>query len=302
MALERIGFLGLGMMGAPMAKNLATKGFQVVVWNRTKSRALALGDARIAIADSPADVVKRVDAWCYCLSDPAAVEEVSFGMQGTLEEARPGQAFIDFSTGSVELAQRLGDACAKKGVAFSDAPVTGSVLGAEQGKLVVMAGCSHGTFEALRPIFAAVGEKAIHCGPVGAGSQVKLAGNALLASMLQGFSEGALSVAKAGFDPYKFYEVVQASGYRSPYFDFKGKAVLDGDRTVFFTIDLMHKDLTLMTESAAKRRVPAPLAGALREVYNLARASGRGSHDITDAIGVFEDISGTSISGKKIEP
>jgi 3-hydroxyisobutyrate dehydrogenase-like beta-hydroxyacid dehydrogenase len=141
-----------------------------------------------------------------------------------------------------------------------------------------------------------VGEKVIHCGDVGAGTQVKLAGNALIAAMLQTFSEGLLLTKKAGVDPRKLIEVVQASGFRSPYYDFKGKAILERDFTTHFSIDLMHKDLSLFVENAAANRVPTPTAASLKETYNLARASGHGAQDIAAVITAFEDLVGTKVN------
>ncbi|HEY0883324.1 MAG TPA: NAD(P)-dependent oxidoreductase, partial [Archangium sp.] len=199
------------------------------------------------------------------------------------------------STVSVELAKSLDARFAAKGVAFADAPVTGSRGGAEKGTLVIMTGCTPETLERAMPVFLGVGEKVIHCGGVGTGTQVKLAGNALIAAMLQSFSEGLLLTKKAGIDPRKLIEVVQASGFRSPYFDFKGKAMLERDFTPHFTIDLMHKDLSLFLDNAASHRVPTPTAASLRETYNVARASGLGGEDIAAVIKAYETLAGTKV-------
>ncbi len=293
MAISRVGFLGLGTMGAPMAKNLQKKGFQVVVWNRTPARAEALKADGVEVAASPAELASKVDAFCTCVADPAALEGVA---EGLLQTARAGQLFIDFSTVSVPLVESLAARFAARGVDFADAPVTGSRSGAEKGTLVIMTGCSAQTLERAAPIFQAVGEKVIHCGEVGAGTQVKLAGNALIAGMLQCFSEGLLLTKKAGVDPRKLIEVVQASGFRSPYFDFKGKAILERDFTTHFSIDLMHKDLTLFLDNAAAHKVPTPTAASLRETYNFARATGHGGQDIAAVVTAYEDVVGTQVS------
>ena len=293
MTISRVGFLGLGTMGAPMAKNLKKKGFQVVVWNRSPERAEALKAEGLEVATSPAELAAKVDAYCTCVADPAALEGVAAGL---LQNARAGQLFIDFSTVSVPLVESLAARFAAKGVDFADAPVTGSRSGAEKGTLVIMTGCSPKTLERATPIFQAVGEKVIHCGPVGAGTQVKLAGNALIAGMLQCFSEGLLLTKKAGVDPRKLIEVVQASGFRSPYFDFKGKAILERDFAPHFTVDLMHKDLSLFLDNAAAHKVPTPTAASLRETYNFARATGHGGQDIAAVVTAFEDVVGTKVS------
>jgi 3-hydroxyisobutyrate dehydrogenase-like beta-hydroxyacid dehydrogenase len=292
MSTTRVGFLGMGTMGAPMAKNLKKKGFEVVVWNRTPSRGAALEAVGVTVATTPQALTEQVDVICTCVSDAAALESVA---SACLEKARAGQLFIDFSTVSVELAKSLDARFAAKGVAFADAPVTGSRGGAEKGTLVIMTGCTPETLERAMPVFLGVGEKVIHCGGVGTGTQVKLAGNALIAAMLQSFSEGLLLTKKAGIDPRKLIEVVQASGFRSPYFDFKGKAMLERDFTPHFTIDLMHKDLSLFLDNAASHRVPTPTAASLRETYNVARASGLGGEDIAAVIKAYETLAGTKV-------
>ncbi len=292
MSIQRVGFLGLGLMGAPMAKNLKKKGFEVVVWNRSPEKARALLADGIKVASAPEELAGQVDAFCTCVADPKALEGVA---EALLRGAKAGQLFIDFSTVSVELVRSLAERFGARGVDFADAPVTGSKSGAEKGTLVIMTGASAKTLERATPLFQAVGEKVIHCGDVGAGTQVKLAGNALIAAMLQSFSEGLLLTQKAGVDPRKFIEVVQASGFRSPYYDFKGKAILERDFSTHFAIDLMHKDLSLFLDNAATNRVPAPTAASLRETYNVARAKGLGGRDITAVITAYEDVVGMKV-------
>lgn len=296
--VQKVGFIGLGLMGSRMAANLARKGFQVTVWNRTEAKARTLAEEvpGILVAETPAAVVQRVDAICTCVADPAALEQVAWGPDGifTATDARPG-VWIDFSTVSPELAVSLETVCTQKGWAFVEAPVTGSKLGAQKGTLLIMAGGTDAALSRARPLLDAVGEKTIHCGPVGHATQVKLGGNAIIALMLQGLSEAMLVAQKTGVDPRTVLEVVQASGYRSPYYDFKGRALLARDFDTHFSIDLMFKDLSLFLESAAQHRVPTPCAAAVRETYNLARASGRGELDITATVGALEDACGTQI-------
>ncbi len=287
MSIKRVGFLGLGIMGVPMARNLKKKGFEVVVWNRSVDKANALKADGLEVAESPEALARTVDAFCTCVADVPALEQIA---QGLLRGAKKGQLFIDFSTVSVPMVKSLAERFGALGVDFADAPVTGSRGGAEKGTLVIMTGCSDATLARATPLFQAVGEKVVHCGPVGAGTQVKLAGNALIASMLQSFSEGLVLTQKAGVDPRKFIEVVQASGFRSPYYDFKGKALLERDFATHFSIDLMHKDLSLFLENAAAHRVPTPSAASVKETYNLARAAGLGDQDITAVITAYEAL------------
>ena len=282
-------------MCSRMARNLAAKGFEVTVWNRTRARAEALAPLGVRVASTPAEVARDVDALCTCVADVPALREPALGASGLLSTARAGQLFIDVSTVSVPLVRELGAAFGEKGVEVIDAPVTGSKNGAEKGTLVIMAGGSDAALARAEPVFKAVGEKVVHCGPLGAGTQVKLAGNSLIAAMLQAFSEGLLLTSKAGVDPRRFIEVVQASGFRSPYFDFKGKALLERDFSTHFEVDLMHKDLSLLLENAATHRVPTPTAASLRETYALARAAGKGQADIGAVITTFEELCGHRI-------
>jgi len=295
---QRVGFLGLGLMGRGMAKNLATKGFQVTVWNRSRARATALEPLGVKVADTPAQVMAGVDVACTCVATPAALEEVVAGKDGLFSAARRGQLLVDFSTIGPDQARSLERRADALGVDFVEAPVTGSKTGAEKGTLLIMAGATAGALGRAEPIFRAVGEKWVHCGPVGAGSQVKLAGNALIAAMLQSLGEGMLLATRAGVDPSKLLEVVQASGFRSPYFDFKGNALLRRDFETHFAIDLMHKDLGLFLDSAAAHRVPAPTTAIVRQCYELARAAGKGEQDIGAVITVFEQLAGVEIRPK----
>lgn len=295
-ALRRVGFLGLGIMGSRMALNLKRKGFEVVVWNRTAARADELVPHGVTVAATPKALAEQVDALCTCVADPKALEQVALGADGLIHGARKGQLLIDFSTVSVDLVRSLAAAFEAKGVSFLDAPVTGSKGGAEKGTLVIMVGADDGALARAQPIFQAVGEKVIHCGPVGAGTQVKLAGNGLIAAMLQAFSEGLLLTSKAGVNPQAFIDVVQASGFRSPYFDFKGKQLLDHDFATHFSVDLMHKDLALLVDNASKHNVPTPCAAAMQQTYQLARSGGLGAQDIAAVITVFEELVGHRIA------
>lgn len=296
MSLRSVGFLGLGIMGSRMARTLARKGFAVTVWNRTRAKAVELERDGIKVADSPEALAGKVEAVCTCVATPAALEEVTFGPKGLLHGARRGQLVVDFSTVSVSAVERISRAYSEVGVDFLDAPVTGSKLGAEKGSLVLIVGGTEPALERAKPLFAAVGEKYIHCGPVGSGTQVKLAGNALIAAMLQALSEGLLLTSKAGVDPRTLLEVVQASGFRSPYFEFKGQAILNRDFGTHFSVELMHKDLGLFLENAAVNRVPTPTAASLRETYNVARAAGKGDLDIAAVITAFEQLCGHRVS------
>jgi 3-hydroxyisobutyrate dehydrogenase-like beta-hydroxyacid dehydrogenase len=172
--IARVGFVGLGIMGSRMAKNLARKGFEVLAWNRTPGKAEALAPDGVKAVATPREIAAGTDAFCTCVADPPALREVVHGKDGLFAGARSGQLFIDFSTVSPELSRELEAASAAKGIDYVEAPVTGSKNGAEKGTLLLMVGAKPAAFERAQPVFAAVGETAIHCGEVGSGSQVKL--------------------------------------------------------------------------------------------------------------------------------
>jgi 3-hydroxyisobutyrate dehydrogenase-like beta-hydroxyacid dehydrogenase len=294
--IKKVGFVGLGIMGSRMARNLAQKGFQVTVWNRSRERAQELVQFGASVAATPAEVASKSDAFCTAVSDPPALREVTMGGDGLFSGSRAGQLFIDFSTVAPNLERELEAECSRRKMDFVEAPMTGSKNGADKGTLLLMVGAAPSAFDRAQPIFRAVGEKAIHCGPVGSGNQVKLAGNALIAMMLEGLCEGMLLTQRCGVNPRKLLEVIQASGFRSPYYDFKGPSILRREFETHFSIDLMFKDLSLFLESAAQNRIPTPSVAAVREIYQLARAQGKGGMDIGAVVTALEDLSGEKLS------
>ena len=287
----KVGFIGLGLMGSRMASNLLAKEFEVIAYNRTRARAEALAPKGAVVADTPREVAEKAHVICTCVADPKAMEAVFFGPNGIRAGLQKGTAMVDFSTISPELTRKLEAECIERGAGFLEAPVTGSKLGAEHGTLVLMCGGPRTVFDEVEPVLSAVGKKAIHVGDVGAAAQVKLIGNMLIAHMLEGLHEGAALAAKSGIPLSKVLEVVQSSGYSSPYWDFKARALESRDFSTHFAIDLMHKDLTLALQTGLDLGVPMPGTAAIREVYSLARVQGYGDKDISaTAIVVNPDL------------
>jgi 3-hydroxyisobutyrate dehydrogenase len=276
----RVAFIGLGLMGSRMALNLLKKGFELQVHNRTRSRAESLLRAGAHWADSPREAARGAHVVCTCVSDPAAMQQIAQGERGWLGGLERDATVVDFSTLGPELTRALERDCNGRGASFVESPMTGSKAGAEAGTLVLMCGATPEALAKVKPVLEAVSARQIHIGPVGSASQVKLVGNLLIAHMLQGLSEGAALLSKAGVPLTKLLEVVQSSGYASPYWDFKGKALAAKDFSQHFSIDLMHKDLTLALGQGQALGVPMPSGANIREVYQLARALGLGQEDI----------------------
>lgn len=297
-----VAFLGLGIMGSRMAANLAKKGDAVRVWNRTPARAQPLREAGATVAETPARAASGAEVVCLCLADPPAVEAAFFAPDGVEAALAKGALVIDFSTGSPQLAARLDAAVRAKGARFLESPVTGSRNGAAAGTLVLMCGGEPAVFEAAQPLLAKVATRVIHVGPVGTASRVKLMGNTIIAMMLQALCEGMVQATRAGIAPEKLLEVIQASGYASPYWDFKGKAILARDFETHFSADLMHKDLSLALAAADDLRVPVPGLAMVREQFQALRAAGRGGEDIAALVKVLEAQAGVVVHPSTTKP
>jgi len=184
-----VGFIGLGLMGNPMAHNLLKAGFPLIVWNRTAARADTLVQGGAKLAATPRELAAQVDFLITIVSDPPAVEKVLWGADGALAGIRSGSMLIDSSTISPDLARRTAAACREKGVGYLDSPVTGGTWGAEKGELVFMIGGQAETLEKARPVFEAMGKKFFHLGANGAGQIVKLAMNLILALEVEALAE-----------------------------------------------------------------------------------------------------------------
>ncbi len=276
MSTSTVALLGLGLMGRPMAANLAKAGFSVTIWNRTRARAdeLAAVNKGLRVA-ATAQEAAHADVVITIVSDPPALEEVLWGAQGVLEGLRPGALLIDSSTVAPALARKIAATCKEKGAQFLDAPVTGGTWGAEKGELVFMIGGEAAAFERAQPVLQAMGKRFFHLGPNGAGQAVKLAMNSILALEVQAFAEAVSLVRGAGIEGEKLFEVLQSSMARTPVLDVKGPLILKGDYAPSFPLRLMHKDLGLALELANQIGVPLPATAAARETYNAVKGSAK---------------------------
>jgi 2-hydroxy-3-oxopropionate reductase len=264
----RVGFVGLGLMGRPMALNLLKAGFPLTVWNRTRARTEALAAAGATVANAPREVAARSDVVITIVSDPPALESVLWGAEGALGSMASGSLLIDSSTVSPALARRVAADCSARGIEFLDSPVTGGTWGAEKGELVFMIGGKSEAFERARPVFEAMGKRFFHLGENGAGQTVKLAMNLILALQVQALSEALALVAGSGIAGQKLVEVMQSSMARAPVLDVKAPVILEKKYTPSFPLRLMHKDMSLALELGNQTGVPLPAAAAARETYN----------------------------------
>jgi 3-hydroxyisobutyrate dehydrogenase-like beta-hydroxyacid dehydrogenase len=298
---ESVGFIGLGIMGEPMAMNLVKAGYQVSVFNRTHDKARALERAGARVASSPADAARGADYVMTIVSDSAASEEVIMGKDGVLQTVRPGAIVIDSATISPVVSRRLACATAGKKASFLDAPVTGSKHGAEKGELTFMIGGDRETFERALPLLKVLGKKHIYCGAHGAGLSAKLAQNAIQSTMVEIFCEGFVLAAKSGVKPEVMFEIVQNSLARAALTDFKAPFIFKGDFTPYFPLKWMHKDVTLAMEAAYSQGVPMPVTAAVKEVYASARAQGKGDLDYAAVVTFLEELAGVKVRAAEAE-
>jgi 3-hydroxyisobutyrate dehydrogenase-like beta-hydroxyacid dehydrogenase len=269
---RKIGFIGLGLMGRPMALNLLKARHHVTVWNRTPSRAQELVEAGATPAKTPREVAAASEILISIVSDPPALESILWGSaeqkDGALEGLKSGSIYIDSSTISPSLVKKIAVACQQRGVRFLDAPVTGGDWGAREGNLVFMIGGDAATLEEAAPVLGVLGKKWFHLGPHGAGQTVKLAMNAILALEVGAMAEALALVTRAGLSGEKLVEVMQASMARAGVLDVKSPLMLKGDYKPSFPLRLMHKDLGLALDLANQLGVPLPATAAAREVYS----------------------------------
>jgi 2-hydroxy-3-oxopropionate reductase len=272
---RRIGFIGLGLMGKPMATNLVKAGHTVTVWNRTQERAKEVVQAGAKLAKTPREVAAACDFLITMVSDPPALEEVLWGHQGNndgaVEGLHSGAIYMDCSTVSATLARKIAEVCERHGVKFLDAPVTGGDWGAREGNLVFMIGGDADTVKEAEPILGVMGKKWFHLGPNGAGQIVKVAMNGLLALEVGAMAEALALVTKAGLKGEQLIAVMQSSMGRSGLLDLKAPLMLKGDFKPSFSLRLMHKDLGLALELANQLGVALPTTAAAREVYNYVK-------------------------------
>jgi 3-hydroxyisobutyrate dehydrogenase len=268
-----VSFLGLGAIGAPMARHLAKPPYALTVWNRTVERARAFGDETGArVAATPADAARGAEVVITCLPTSKEVEALLDGPDGILAGLSSDVLFIDCTSGDPATSRRIAQRLGERGVAFMDAPVSGGVSGAQQGTLTVMCGADDATFERARPVIETFGKKIVLCGPVGAGDAVKAVNQALLGIHIWALSEGLVALSKAGISPTVALDVINSSSGRSNVSQnlFTERVITRAfPRT--FKLALMEKDVTIAADFARENRVPSPLTQAVADLLRVAR-------------------------------
>ncbi|MGQ9633244.1 MAG: 2-hydroxy-3-oxopropionate reductase [Bryobacteraceae bacterium] len=279
MSDQKIGFIGLGIMGKPMSKNLLKAGFKLVVHDVVPQPVKELIQAGAEKGASPKDVASRSNIVITMLPDGPEVEQVVLGPDGVLEGAAPGLLLIDMSSISPMVSQKVAAACEAKGVDFLDAPVSGGEPKAIQGTLAIMVGGKREVFERALPVLERMGSSVTHTGPVGAGNVTKLANQIMVACNIAAMGEALVLAAKAGLDPEIVFEAVKGGLAGSTVLNFKAPMVIARDFRPGFRIRLHHKDLRNALAAAESLQVPLPLTSQVQQMLISLIGEGKGELD-----------------------
>ena len=285
--MRKIGFIGLGIMGTAMAKNLIRAGFEVTVWNRSATKyaeMIALGATQGA---TPRDVMKLCDATFTMVSDPAAAEAIFFGPDGILEGIDAGKGYIDMSTVDAATSQKIGNAVAKAGGRFLEAPVSGSKKPAEDGTLIILAAGDRSLYDEALPAFEKMGKKTLYLGQIGQGANMKLVVNMIMGGMMAIFGEALDLGRQAGLSASDILDVIDAGAMANPMFRLKGDLIIKDIFTAAFPLKHMQKDLRLALLLGDQLNRPLYTAASANESFKRAKADGCADEDFSAVYKIF---------------
>jgi len=293
MAKDRVGFVGLGVMGGPMARNLLAAGHELVVFSRTRASVDDVVDSaptHATAARSAREVAAQADITILMLPDSPQVREVLDGDDGLLAGAREGSLIVDMSTISPVVTREIAAGCGGRGIGWIDAPVSGGDVGAREASLSIMAGGSDEDFARAKPLFEALGKTIVHVGPVGSGQVVKACNQVVVALTIEAVSEALVLGSKAGVDPATIIEVLSGGLAANKVMEVRGRNLLEHDFTPGFRIDLHHKDLGIALQTAREYGVALPNTAAVDQMLQALRSNGRGDRDHSALLTHIEDL------------
>jgi len=288
----RIGFIGLGIMGRPMAQNLLKAGFQLTVYNRTKSPSELLVQSGATSASSPKEAAERSDLLITMVTDSEAVKEVVLGRGGVIEGAHDGLVLVDMSTISPSVTRGVSAALSAKGVRMLDAPVSGGDSGAREGTLTIMVGGDASVFEECKPVLQVLGKKVVRMGPTGAGQLTKLANQILVACNMVGVCECLNFAKRAGLDAGKLIDSLSAGAASSWSLVNLGPKVARRDFAPGFKVKLLQKDLRYVLETADQLDAPLPATALVHGLYNVLEEKGLGDAGTQALLTAIEQMAG----------
>lgn len=292
----RLGFIGVGAMGKPMAANLLKAGYELQVNDVSEAAVSELVGQGAIRCGTPREAVLGTDVVITMLPNSAIVESVMTGEEGVFAGSKPGQIIIDMSSVDPFFTKNMAAAAVSKGFKYVDAPVSGGVAGASSGSLTIMVGGDKEIVEQIEPILKVLGQKIYHVGQVGSGDAVKVINNLLLGVNMAALGEALVLGVKAGLDPEIMYDIIKVSSGRSYVVETKlPNFILKGNFDAGFAIDLQYKDLELAAATAKKMGMPLPVTTIAQQVFEMARAQGLGREDISAVIKVWENMMGALV-------
>ncbi|GIO42190.1 NAD(P)-dependent oxidoreductase [Paenibacillus apis] len=293
--MKKIGFIGLGTMGAPMAANLLKQSFEVIVYNRTASKCEPLVALGASAAPTPCEAASQADTVITMVSDDSSIAAVYEGEEGLLAGLRQGATVIDCSTVSPALVRETASKVEALGGAFLDAPVTGSSPAAIDGTLVFMVGGRSDVLQGQMDIFDCLGKKVLHMGDNGTGAVAKLAHNTIVGINNLALAEGFSIAAKSGLPAERFLELVQLGSAGSKAADLKGRKIIEHDFTNQFSLALMLKDLKLASSLTDGASIPSPMLNLAKSLFQAGQTQGYGEEDLSSVVKIYESWIGQKI-------
>jgi len=286
----KVGFVGLGIMGRPMARNLLAAGYELVVHNRSRGKAEGLAEEGASVADNPKEVAESCETVITMLSDSPQVEEVLAGENGVFEGVGEGALLVDMSTISPVVAKELAAEARERGASMLDAPVSGGEPGAEAGTLSIMVGGSVENFDRAQPLFEVMGTTVVHVGDSGTGQVVKACNQIVVALTIEAVSEALVLGSKAGVDPAKVIEVLSGGMAGNKVMEVRGEKFLKHEFDPGFKLELHRKDLGIALAAGREYGVPLPVTGIVDQVLEALVAKGLGAKDHSAILTFIEDL------------
>ena len=296
--MQNLGFIGLGLMGKPMAKHLLDAGFKLTVHSRSRPPVDELAALGAQAAANPAEVARRSEVVITMVPDAPDVEAVVTGPQGILAGAASGLIHIDMSTISPVATRRLAALEQKSGVTMLDAPVSGGTVGAQAATLSIMIGGDEAAVQRCQPIFAALGKKITYMGPSGAGQTTKACNQIMTGGIYAVMAEALVLAAKSGLDPAKVVEVLSGGAARCWGLEVRAPKLLQRDLNPGFKAAMQYKDLNIATETGRVEGVPMPVTGLVRELYAAMVVAGDGGLDNSAVLTVLEKMAGVEVRAR----
>ena len=293
-----VGYIGLGLMGKPMARNILKAGFPLVVHNRSRQAVNELVAEGARQSFSPSEVAAQVDVIFTNLPDSPDVETVALGEQGIIDGAHSGLIFVDNSTIKPASARRIAHVLSEEGVQCLDAPVSGGDVGARAGTLTIMVGGPEQALERVMPVFQSIGKTITHVGESGSGQIAKAANQIMVAAQMVAMGELLVFAQKAGADPRKVVEAIRAGAAQCWALDVKPPRLFEGNRAPGFKAYMQAKDLGIVMETARKYGIPLPSAAVNAQLFNAMLEMGMAELDNSGVIGVIETLAGTKLLGE----